>query len=124
MKRTIGMFLVCILSLTACGTKNEDPVNLTANAVVTEIQDNTITVKDAEESDVFGDECIVECNGIPIIYCDYESGEVTDISVEDIVVGDEIIIGIRDSEIKKLQNGENTVKAAQIQLLTQRLNNR
>ena len=61
---------------------------------------------------------------IPIIYCDYESGEVTDISVEDIVVGDEIIIGIRDSEIKKLQNGENTVKAEQIQLSTQRLNNR
>ena len=48
----------------------------------------------------------------------------TDISVDDIVVGDEIIIGIRNSEIKKLQNGENTVKAEQIQLLTQRLNNR
>ena len=58
------------------------------------------------------------------MYCDYESGEVTDISVDDIAVGDEIIIGIRDSEIKKLQNGENTVKAEQIQLLTQRLNNR
>lgn len=124
MKRTIGMFLVCILSLTACGTKNDDNFNLTANAVVTEVQEDTITVKDAEESDVFGDECIVECNGIPIIYCDYESGEVTDISVEDIVVGDEIIIGIRDSEIKKLQNGENTVKAEQIQLSTQRLNDR
>ena len=123
MKRTIGMFLVCILSLTACGTKNDDNFNLTA-AVVTEVKEDTITVKDAEESDVFGDECIVECNGIPIIYRDYESGEVTDISVDDIVVGDEIIIGIRDSEIKKLQNGENTVKAEQIQLLTQRLNNR
>ena len=50
MKRTIGMFLVCILSLTACGTKNDDNLNLTANAVVTEVQEDTITVKDAEES--------------------------------------------------------------------------
>ena len=105
MKRKIGMFFVFFLSLTACGTKNDDNLNLTANAVVTEVQDDTMTVKDAEESDVFGDECIVECNGIPIIYCDYESGEVTDSSVDDIAVGDEIIIGIRNSEIKKLQNG-------------------
>ena len=124
MKRKIGMFFVFFLSLTACGTKNDDNLNLTANAVVTEVQDDTITVKDAEESDVFGDECIVECNGIPIIYCDYESGEVTDSSVDDIAVGDEIIIGIRNSEIKKLQNGENSVKAEQIQLSTQGLNNR
>ena len=42
MKRTIGMFLVCILSLTACGTKNDDNFNLTANAVVTEVQEDTM----------------------------------------------------------------------------------
>ena len=59
-----------------------------------------------------------------MIYCEYDTGELKTISFEDLQVNDEIIFGIRSSEIEKIKSsGDDKIKVEQIQLSTQRLNN-
>ena len=56
---------------------------------------------------VLGDDCLIDCSQIPMIYCNYDTQDVVDITLDDLQVGDEIILAIRSSEItrkKKIQN--------------------
>ena len=129
MKKLILIFslCICILGLTACeNQQQEDVLHLGVNAIITEIDtaSKTITVKDSDDNGVLGSECTLECSKVPMIYCDYDTGEVDFISFEDLQIDDEILLGIRSSEIEKAKiQSDNIIeiKVEQIQLATQRL---
>lgn len=102
------------------------PLTLGVNAIITEIdkENKIITTKDSGEEGVLGDDCLIDCSQIPMIYCNYDTQDVVGITLDDLQVGDEIILTIRSSEIENLQKeDDNKAKIAveQLQLGTQRI---
>ncbi len=116
-----------IFTLVACsGQQTNEPLTLGVNAIITEIdkENKIITTKDSGEEGVLGDDCLIDCSQIPMIYCNYDTQDVVDITLDDLQVGDEIILTIRSSEIENLQKeDDNKAKIAveQLQLGTQRI---
>ena len=87
-------------------------------------ENKIITTKDSEEKGVLGNDCLIDCSKIPMIYCNYDTQNVVAITLDDLQVGDEIILTIRSSEIENLQKeDDNKTKIAveQLQLGTQRI---
>ena len=127
--KKIGMVLCIFLfmiSMTACSSSKNNPVHLGVNAVITEIDEgnSTITVKDGAEEGILGKNCLFDFSSIPMIYCDYDTGQVVSISFEDLQVQDEIIFSIRNSEIENSKDEDDnarTLKVEQLQLSTQRM---
>ena len=99
------------------------------NAEIVDIDYNQfiLYVKDVESSDgVFGDRCAIHCEYAieqkNLLYVSYtEPGEVRSIGFEGFEIGDQIIVGMYDSEKQKAFNGN--VSAVQIQLSTQKYEN-
>ena len=125
--RGIGIAL-CLLTLfiflSGCGSLKDDTL-LTVNAVITEVDaaKQTITVKDDVDESTLGEECLINCSSVPVVYCDFVTQKVTKISFEDLQVNDKVIMCIRSSEMEKFRsdgNEENTLKVEQLQLYTQR----
>lgn len=125
--RGIGIAL-CLLTLflflSGCGSLKDDTL-LIVNAVITEIDaaKQTITVKDDVDESTLGEECLLDCSSIPMVYCDFATQKVTRISFEELQVNDKVIMCIRSSEIESFRSGsggENTIKVEQLQLYTQR----
>ena len=118
---------ICAFTLVACsGQQTNEPLTLGVNAIITEIdkENKIITTKDSGEEGVLGDDCLIDCSQIPMIYCNYDTQDVVDITLDDLQVGDEIILTIRSSEIENLQKeDDNKAKIAveQLQLGTQRI---
>ena len=118
---------VCTFTLVACsGQQTNEPLTLGVNAIITEIdkENKIITTKDSEEKGVLGNDCLIDCSKIPMIYCNYDTQNVVAITLYDLQVGDEIILTIRNSEIENLQKeDDNKTKIAveQLQLGTQRI---
>lgn len=118
---------ICTFTLVACsGQQTNEPLTLGVNAIITEIdkENKIITIKDSGEEGVLGNDCLIDCSQIPMIYCNYNAQDVVDITFDDLQVWDEIILTIRSSEIKNLQMGDgNKAKIAveQLQLGTQRI---
>lgn len=118
---------ICVFTLVACsGQQTNEPLTLGVNAIITEIdkENKIITTKDSEEKGVLGNDCLIDCSKIPMIYCNYDTQDVIDITLDDLQVGDEIILTIRSSEIENLQKeDDNKAKIAveQLQLGTQRI---
>ena len=112
---------ICVFTLVACsGQQTNEPLTLGVNAIITEIdkENKIITTKDS------GEDCLIDCSKIPMIYCNYDTQDVVDITLDDLQVGDEIILTIRSSEIENLQKeDDNKAKIAveQLQLGTQRI---
>ncbi|WP_367941903.1 hypothetical protein [Enterocloster citroniae] len=127
--KKIGIVLclfIFVFSLSACSSSKDNPLHLGVNAVITEIDvaNKTITVKDSAEEGVLGENCLIDCSSIPMIYCDYDTQQVVSISFKDLQVKDEILLSIRSSEIENFQNKDNeesTIKVEQLQLGTQRI---
>lgn len=125
--RGIGIalcLLALLLSLSGCGSLKDDTL-LIVNAVITEIDaaKQTITVKDDVDESTLGEECLLDCSSIPMVYCDFATQKVTRISFEELQVNDKVIMCIRSSEIESFRSGsggENTIKVEQLQLYTQR----
>ena len=125
--RGIGIalcLLALLLSLSGCGSLKDDSL-LIANAVITEVDaaKQTITVKDDVDESTLGEECLLDCSSIPMVYCDFATQKVTRISFEELQVNDKVIMCIRSSEIESFRSGsggENTIKVEQLQLYTQR----
>ena len=124
--RGIGIalcLLTLLLSLSGCGSLKDDSL-LTVNAVITEIDTGkqTITVKDDADESTLGEECLIDCSSIPMVYCDFATRKVTRISFEELQVNDRVIVSIRSSEMESFRSGggENTIKVEQLQLYTQR----
>ena len=125
--RGIGIalcLLTLLLSLSGCGSLKDDSL-LIVNAVITEVDaaKQTITVKDDADENTLGEECLINCSSIPMVYCDFATQKVTRISFEELQVNDKVIMCIRSSEIESFRSGsggENTIKVEQLQLYTQR----
>ena len=125
--RGIGIAL-CLLALfiflSGCGSLKDDTL-LTVNAVITEVDTGkqTIMVKDNADESTLGEECLIDCSTVPMVYCDFATQKVTRISFEELQVNDKVIVSIRISEMEKFRSGgneENTLKVEQLQLYTQR----
>ena len=124
--RGIGIalcLLVLLLSLSGCGSLKDDSL-LIVNAVITEVDTGkqTIMVKDDADESTLGEECLIDCPSVPMVYCDFATQKVTKISFEDLQVNDKVIMCIRSSEMENFRSGggENTIKVEQLQLYTQR----
>ena len=119
---------ICVFTLVACldNKQTNEPLTLGVNAIITEIdkENKIITTKDSGEEGVLGEDCLIDCSQIPMVYCNYDRQDVVDITLDDLQVGDEIILTIRSSEIENLQKeDDNKAKIAveQLQLGTQRI---
>ena len=125
--RGIGIAL-CLLTLfiflSGCGSLKDDTL-LTVNAVITEVDTGkqTITVKDDADEGTLGEECLIDCPSVPMVYCDFATQKVTRISFEDLQVNDRVIVSIRSSEMENFRSGgneEEMLEVEQLQLYTQR----
>ncbi|WP_283684781.1 hypothetical protein [Parablautia sp. Marseille-Q6255] len=129
MKKMIMVLCICICAFTlvSCsGQQTNESFTLGVNAIITEIdkENKIIATKDSGEEGVLGDGCLIDCSQIPMIYCNYDTQDIVDITFDDLQVGDEIVLTIRNSEIKNLQKkDDNKAKIAveQLQLGTQRI---
>ena len=66
---------ICVFTLVACsGQQTNEPLTLGVNAIITEIdkENKIITTKDSEEKGVLGNDCLIDCSKIPMIYSKYE----------------------------------------------------
>ena len=116
--------LTLFIFLSGCGSLKDDTL-LTVNAVIMEVDTGkqTITVKDDADENTLGEECLIDCPSVPMVYCDFATQKVTKISFEDLLqVNDKVIVSIRSSEMESFRSGggENTIKVEQLQLYTQR----
>ena len=126
--RGIGIVLcltTLLLSLYGCGSLKDDTL-LTVNAVITEVDTGkqTIMVKDDADESALGEDCLIDCSSIPMVYCDFATQKVTRISFEELQVNDKVIVSIRSSEMENFRNRVNEVSAItieQLQLYTQRV---
>lgn len=126
--RGIGIalcLLTLLLSLYGCGSLKNDTL-LIVNAVITEVDaaKQTITVKDDADESTLGEECLIGCSSVPMVYCDFATQKVTRISFEELQVNDKVIVSIRSSEMESFRNRLNEVSAItieQLQLYTQRV---
>ena len=125
--RGIGIalcLLALLLSLSGCGSLKDDSL-LIVNAVITEVDTGkqTIMVKNDADESTLGEECLIDCPSVSMVYCDFATQKVTRISFEELQVNDKVIMCIRSSEIESFRSGgneENTLKVEQLQLYTQR----
>ena len=123
---SILFVLFVVAGITGCNKKEDDVLHLGLNAIIVEIdhENQLIYVSDTAHEDVFGDRAAIDCNKAierdSIFYVDYDS-DTTDnlrfIEFEDLMVGDMIILGIYESELKRT----DSILAEDIQLSTQRL---
>lgn len=118
--------LICLLTMISCSHPQKDILHLGVNATITEIDtsNKTITVKGSDEEGFLGAKCLIDCSKIPMIYCNYDTGEVKEISIKDLQVSDEVILSIRSPEITALKNTDEpkkTINIEQLQLSTQRI---
>ena len=106
----------------------EGDLHLGLNAKIIEIDDlnSILYVRDIDkDAFVFGDRCAVDCSEAiknhNLLYVNYDSEDnVKNIEFENFEIGDDIIIGLYDSEKQKALNG--SAIAELIQLGTQRIN--
>ena len=117
-------FLTLFLFLSGCGSLKDDTL-LIVNAVITKVDTGkqTIMVKDDADERTLGEDCLIDCSSIPMVYCDFATQKVTRISFEDLQVKDKVIVSIRSSEMEKFRSGRNKEKmpeVEQLQLYTQR----
>ena len=118
---------ICAFTLVACsGQQTNEPLTLGINAIITEIDETNkiITTKDSGEEGVLGDACLIDCSKIPMMYCNFDTQNVVRIFFDDLQVGDEIILTIRNSEIENFQKEDGNkakIEVEQLQLRTQRI---
>ena len=115
--------LCSALLLTACGTAEQDVMQLGIPAVITEkdTENQTIQVQDTEGQSLFGESRKIDCAGVPIVYCDSRTGQVQGLEFVDLQVGDELLFGIYQPHLAELSDEACLIQVEQIQLVTQRM---
>ena len=123
---SIAFALLIMTALTGCQKTDEDVLHLGLNAIIVEIdhENQLIYVSDTEHEDVFGGRVAIDCSKAierdSIFYVNYDSDTTDNLSfikLEDLMVGDMIILGIYESEL----NGTDAILVEGIQLSAQRL---
>ena len=123
---SIMFILLVVAGITGCKKEDDDVLHLGLNAIILEIdpENQLIYVSDTEHEDVFGERAAIDCSKAierdSVFYVDYDS-DTTDnlrfIEFEDLMVGDMVILGIYESELKRT----DSILVEDIQLSTQRL---
>ena len=128
MKRlfSIVFALFIVAGITGYKKAEDDVLHLGLNAIIIEIdhEKQLIYVSDTEHEDVFVGRAAIDCSKAierdNIFYVDYDS-DTTDnlrfIEFEDLMVGDIVILGIYESELKRT----DSILVEDIQLSTQKL---
>ena len=83
--------LIFVFTLVACsGQQTNEPLTLGVNAIITEIdkENRIITTKDSGEEGVLGNDCLIDCSKIPMIYCNYYTQDVVYITFYYLQFGD------------------------------------
>ena len=123
---SIAFALLIMAALAGCQKTDEDVLHRGLNAIIVEIdhENQLIYVSDTEHGDVFGGRSAIDCSKAidrdSIFYVVYDSDTTDNLSfikLEDLMVGDMIILGIYESEL----NGTDAILVEDIQLSTQRL---
>ena len=118
--------LLIVVGITGCKKKEDDVLHLGLKAIIVEIdqEEQMLYVSDTEHGDLFDERAAIDCSKAIerdcILYVDYDS-DTTDnlrfIEFEDLLVGDMIILGIYESELKRT----DSILVEDIQLSAQRL---
>ena len=120
-----GLMILSLLALSGCKKEEAVYLGLNAEIIKIDIENQTLCVKDPDESGVFGEECEIDCREAiekhRVIYCNYETHDVKEINWKDLQAGDEIMLTLSETEDAKIEEG-TAAKTNQIQLGTQRLN--
>ena len=128
MKKLLSILFVLLVvaSITGCKKTEDDVLHLGLNAIIVEIEHEKqlIYVSDTEHEDVFGERAAIDCSKAierdSVFYVDYDSDTTNNlrfIEFEDLMVGDMVILGIYESELKRT----DSILVEDIQLSTQRL---
>lgn len=116
--------MLCVLVLTGCRQEETVHLGLNAEIVSVDTETETIRVKDPGKEGLFGAGCDIDCSAAvkkcQVLYCNYESGDVLKIALDDLQEGDDVILGFAETEFSKIKDGN--AEAYSIQLGTQRLN--
>ena len=131
MKNTLILILALlgllgIFAHLICNKQNDTIVRMGVNIDIIEINDTDKTMivfyedKQNNVSMEFKVDCNIAIDQHKIIYCDYRTHIIREISFDSLCVGDDLILSMDDAEFLQLQNGD-TIQALQIQLATQRL---
>ena len=131
MKNTLILILALlgllgIFAHLICNKQNDTIVRMGVNIDIIEINDtdkSMIVFYEDKQNNVsmeFKVDCNIAIDQHKIIYCDYQTHIIREISFDSLCVGDDLILSMDDAEFLQLQNGD-TIQALQIQLATQRL---
>ena len=120
----------CVLALTACGAPKAAQVEcwgLDAIVTAVDLEQRTITVKDFDgEEELFGQGTVLTiADERNLLYCNYETGETSTLTLEDFKAGDEVILQMLEEQKELVEHQPEGAKAARteaVQLGTQRLN--
>ena len=123
---SIAFALFIVVGISGCKKTENDVLQLGLNAIIVEVDNSNqvIYVSDTEHEDVFGERAAIDCSKAierdSIFYVDYDSDTSDNlrfIEFEALMVGDMVILGIYESELK----GTEAIRVEDIQLSTQRL---
>lgn len=103
-----------------CACSQQKPIRLLADAeiVSTDSQNQTITVRDAGETTVFGEHGTADCSKAAFSAYNSDSGKTQEIGFEDLQVGDYVVIGFYENE--KAQAQTETVHAESVERMRQK----
>lgn len=108
---------ICLL---LCACSQQKPIRLLADAeiVSTDSRNQTITVRDAGETTVFGEHGTADCSKATLSAYNSDTGKTQEIGFEDLQVGDYVVIGLYDNE--KAQAQTETVHAESVERMRQK----
>lgn len=108
---------ICLL-LCACSQQKQIRLLADAEIVSTDSQNQTITVRDAGETTVFGKHGTADCSKAALSAYNSDSGKTQEIGFEDLQVGDYVVIGLYENE--KAQAQTETVHAESVERMRQK----
>ena len=108
---------ICLL---LCACSQQKPIRLLADAeiVSTDSRNQTITVRDAGETTVFGERGTADCSKAALSAYNSDTGKTQEIGFEDLQVGDYVVIGLYENE--KAQAQTETVHAESVERMRQK----
>ena len=106
---------ICLL---LCACSQQKPIRLLAEIVSTDSRNQTITVRDAGETTVFGEHGTADCSKAALSAYNSDTGKTQEIGFEDLQVGDYVVIGLYENE--KAQAQTETVHAESVERMRQK----
>ncbi len=108
---------ICLL---LCACSQQKPIRLLADAeiVSTDSTNQTITVRDAGATTIFGEHGTADCSKATLSAYKADTGKTQEIGFEDLQAGDYVVIGLYENE--KAQAQTETVHAESVERMRQK----